>query len=121
MRDETAAVRSNSSTQQDADQPSLVEAVERVAQAGLEVVDKRVELIQLEVRAALSRSLTGGAFLIVALALLVIAWVGSMGAGFFVLRPRLGAPGALGAISALNFVLGAIAARVGWKSVSAGD
>jgi len=118
MRDERSAARADASLENGEDQPSLVEAIERVAQAGIEVLDKRFDLIQLEVRSAISRSLAGGAFLIVALLLAIVGWVALMVAGVVLLRPRLGDAGALAAIAAVNFVLGAILASLGSKSLS---
>jgi len=120
MRDERLAARTDASLQNGEDQPSLVEAIERVAQAGIEVLDKRFDLIQLEVRSAISRSVGGGAFLLVALVVAIVGWVALMIAGQIVLRPSLGDAGALAAIAGVNFVLGAILASLGLKSLSKG-
>jgi len=118
MHDERSAARTESSLENGDDQPSLVEAIEHVAQAAIEVLDKRFDLVQLEIRSALSRSVAGGAFLLVAFALAIIGWIALMVAGHEVLRPQLGDAGALAAIAAVNFVLGAILASLGLKSLS---
>ena len=118
MRDERSAAKTDAPLENGVDQPSLIEAIERVAQAAIEVLDKRFDLIQLEARSAIGRSLAGGAFLLVALVLATIGWIALMVAGGVMLRPRLGDAGALAAIAALNFVLGAILAGLGSKSLS---
>jgi uncharacterized membrane protein YqjE len=107
------------SPHEDADQPTLVEAIERVAQAALEVIDKRIDLIQLELRSAIGRSLAAGALLITALALLLIAWVSSMGAAFVLLRAATGEATAFAALAGLNLVIGATLAALGFKRASA--
>jgi hypothetical protein len=117
MREDRPDARPETALQGD-DQPSLVDALERVTQAALEVLDKRVDLIQLEVRSAVSRSLAAGALMVGALALLMIAWVSLMAAGFFFLRVDLGDGISLGIIAAVNLVLGGVAASLGLRSWS---
>lgn len=117
MREDRSPIRADAAMDEGAE-PTLVTAIERVAQAAVEVLDKRFDLIQLEVRAGLSRSVAVGIFLLVAFALLVIAWIGFMAAGFVLLRPRFGDAGALAIVAGLNVVLGALAAGLGARGMS---
>ena len=94
---------------QDREEPSLVEAVERVVQSGLEVVEKRIDLVQLETKSFVQRCATAGILAVVALALLVAAWIGAMGVAYLLLREPLGAAGSLGLISGVNLAAALIA------------
>jgi uncharacterized membrane protein YqjE len=118
MRDHPSAVDADDLRNGAGEQPSLVDALERVAQASLDVVDRRVELIQLEIKSVLTRSITGAMLIVAALALLVIAWLASLAAGFLALRDVWGDLGSVAAIAGLNLVLGLVAARIGVKSLS---
>jgi uncharacterized membrane protein YqjE len=118
MRDHPAASDAEDLRNGAAEQPSLVDALERVAQASLDVLDRRVELIQLEIKSALTRSIAGAMLIVAALALLLIAWVALLAASFLALRDIWGDVGSVAAIAGLNLVLGLIAARIGVRSLS---
>lgn len=118
MRDHPSAASAEDLRHGPNEQPSLVDALERVAQASLDVLDRRIELIQLDIKSALTRSITGTMLIVAALALLVIAWLAALAAGFLALRDLWGDLGSVAAIAGLNLVLGLVAARVGVKSLS---
>src|SRR5262245_27881611 len=88
-----------------ADEVSLVQALEHVSQAALEVVESRAELMQLEIRAAASNVANGAVRYGSAAVLFVVAWVAAMGAAFYLLRPSLSEAASLGLIAAANAVI----------------
>ena len=98
---------------------SLVDAVERVTQAGVAILENRAELIQLEIRAAGARLMTGALRVLGATVFFVVAWVALVGAGFFAMRDSLGEVASLGVIVVVNAVLGFVVVAAGRTSNNA--
>lgn len=88
-------------------------------QAGLEVIERRADLAQLEIRALVSRSLTSLALSLLAVVLLLCAWVAAMGAAYLGLRHPIGPLGALAGVAGVNLILG-IAATLSAQRFSRG-
>jgi hypothetical protein len=88
------------------EEPTLSDAVESVVAASMEVVERRLELLALELRDAGVRLGSGVGLFTAAAILLVAAWLGTMGAAWVALRPSASPLVLIGGGAALNGALG---------------
>ena len=93
--------------------PSVPGALDRLVDAAQQVVADQVDLVRLEARETLRRTLSGAALLMLGTLLAAMAWGALMVAAHELLVPRLAPWQSLGVIGLVNGFLGAGAAIAG--------
>ena len=100
------------------DQPSMVNAVERMLSASQQLVVDRLELLLLDAKEALRRAVQAGIAGGVAVAAFFCGWLcinASMAASF---RETLSLPGVLAVLAVINVAIATVAMGAAWRSAA---
>jgi len=94
-------------------EPSLVEAITRVVDAGQRVLVDRFDLARLDVQRIASRGLRSVAWLMVGAFVLCAGWLALSGAAVFVLRFYMTLPASLALVGVANLAGGGVLIAMG--------
>jgi uncharacterized membrane protein YqjE len=98
--------------------PPLSEALERTVNSFVDVLDKRLELAQLDARALASRLVQAAVFLLGGVFFAAVGWAALMGLAYVVLQRWYSPAIAVGAIFLVNAIFGLVLLALGRRQLS---